>query len=260
MAVTLSLGPSVAMSVSRSALASGLRRFFFTASRATPDLARSHARVHAAATSGTTSVGRMTAPDPDLLVAVLEDIATPRVAVQLLVGTPSRDVFSPQVLLLLLKRAPKRIRLESARAVVTGLIRKAEKTQIEDTRSRCFESASAVSIYFAVSPVILPTRTITPYQYGHLAPLWGMSTPCGCRVVRRSSLPAALEFVRFREWHTHTYCDVPGDRPDIQWSDISSVLVRQFAHNMVLVAVRSAGRELFPSELQSRIAQFVVSA
>jgi len=202
----------------------------------------------------------MTAPDPDLLVAVVEDIATPRVAVQLLVGTPSRDVFSPGALILLLKHAPERIRLDSARAVVTGLIQKAERTQIEETRSRCFESASAVAVQFAVNPEFLPSRTITPYQYAHLAPLWGMSVPCECRVVRRSSLPAALEYVRFRAWHLHTYCDVPGDPPDVQWDDISSVLIRQFVHRMVLVAVRSAGREFFPFELQHRIAQFLVRA
>lgn len=202
----------------------------------------------------------MTSPDPDLLVSVLEDIPTPRGVAQLLVGTPSRDVFSTEVLLQLLSRIPLQVRLDCTRAVVTALIRKAEQTQIEETRSRCFAAVGAAVLKFAVHPSLLPTRTITPYQFLDLAPLWGASGPCECRVARRSALPAALEFVRFREWHTHTYCDVDGERPEIQWSDISSVLVRRFAYRMVSVALRSAGRDLFPAELQTRIAQFLVQA
>lgn len=202
----------------------------------------------------------MSSPDPDVLETTLSDIENPSTAARLLVGTPSRDLFSPEVLLELLMRIPDRVRLECAREVVTALVRKAERTQQEATRTRCFTLIGAASIRFAVNPTVLPTRTITPYQYVDLAPLWGSLAPCECRVVRRSAFPAALEYVRFREWHAHTYCDVPGERPVIHWRDVSSALVRQFSVRMVAVALRAAGRDCFPSELQYRIAQFVACA
>lgn len=218
-----------------------------------------NARRQAAATRSITSSGNlMASPDADVLVPVLEDMTDPDKVAQLLVGTPSRDVFSPEVLLLLLMRVPERCRLECARAVVTALVCKAERTQIEATRSRCFSSVGAAVRRFCVQPALLPARAMTPYQFADVAVLWGMRSPCGCRVVRRSALPAALEFVRFREWHTHTYCDVPGPQPDVHWRDISSVLVRHYALHMVQLAVRAAGHEMFPAELQLHIARFLV--
>jgi hypothetical protein len=114
--------------------------------------------------------------------------------------------------------------------------------------------------HFAVQPRVVPARTIGPRQYVHIAPLWGSSLPCECRVVRRSAQPSALELVRFREWHTHVYCDVAGDRPSIDWRDVSTALIRQFAHRMVLIAMNAADRGRFPAELQNRIARFLVEA
>jgi hypothetical protein len=202
----------------------------------------------------------MTSPDPGILTTVLPEVSEPGAAARMLVGTPSRDLFSPDVMLLLLRRLPERNRLECAREVMAALVRKAERTQQETLRSRCFELIGTILLYFPAQPCVLPTRTLTPYQYVDAAALWGSSHPCECRVVPRSAMPPAADFVRFREWHMHTYCDIPGDRPDVDWRDISSALVRRFALRMVSIAMRSADRQRFPAELQEHIARFLVWA
>ena len=186
------------------------------------------------------------------------EVDSPDVAARLLVGTPSRDLFSPDVMLLLLRRIPKPHRLECARRVMTALVRKAERTQQEAMRTRCFYLIGAVLMVYPAQPEVLPSRTITPYQYADVAALWGSSTPCETRVVQRSGMPAAFEYVVFREWHMHTYCDIPGDRPDVDWRATSSALVKLFAVRMVGIAMAASGRDLFPAELKTRIARFVV--
>lgn len=200
----------------------------------------------------------MTSPDPDIVEIGLSEVDSPDVAARLLVGTPSRDLFSPDVMLLLLKKIPKPHRLECARRVMTALVRKAERTQQEAMRTRCFYLIGAVLMVYPAQPEVLPSRTITPYQYADVAALWGSSTPCETRVVQRSGMPAAFEYVVFREWHMHTYCDIPGDRPDVDWKAASSALVKLFAVRMVGIAMAASGRDLFPAELKTRIARFVV--
>ena len=202
----------------------------------------------------------MTSPDPDILETALAEVTKPSTAARLLVGTVSRDLFSPEVMVLLMKRIPGHCRLDCAREVMTALVIKAERSQQEAMRTLCFELIGTMILHYSVQPRIVPTRTISPRQYIHITPLWGSSLPCECRVVRRSAQPSSLELVRFREWHMHTYCDIAGDRPGIDWRDVSASLIRQFAHRMVLIAMRAADRERFPVELQAHIARFLVGA
>lgn len=197
-------------------------------------------------------------PDPDLIAEVIPDIKNPRAVPRLLVGNPSRDELDCMVLADLLGKVPADILVEAATQVVTALIEKAERSQGNEIRTRCFQSVSVIVSRFAVNPTKFPRKAITAFQFWYLAPIWGSSNPCGCSILRQRT--PAREFALFRAWHTHVYCGIPGDCPAITWAGFNSALIKRFAYTMINVALREIEVCDFPFEMKTMIAQFLVLA
>ena len=196
--------------------------------------------------------------DPDTASALL---ATGVSADMAIVGTLPRSPFSPEATLMMIRALPEPTRASAASEVMTALIQKIESTKNALVRSRAMATVGMLAVSFCAAPAIVPRRILLRQsEYYALACCWGRSVPCLCRVVAPSPNPETREYARFRQWHLFNFCRNPGERIIVDWESVSDVLIRRFCTSMASVAVREAGRPLFPPELVDLIARYIAEA
>lgn len=200
------------------------------------------------------TMGSMGSMDPDTAAALVSTGVSASVAI---VGTPPRALFSPEATLLMLRSMPEHLRTSAACEVVAALVCKMQTTRNAQIRNTAATTIRALQVAFCAALPEPPIFSLNRAEYFELASCWGRLAPCLCRVVSPTCHSETREYHRFRQWHLHTYCLVPGERIAVDWQSLSDVLIRHFCTSMVAVAVREAGKPLFPAELVERIAHFV---
>lgn len=210
----------------------------------------------AAITPRSTSGPNSSGMDPDTAAGLL---ATGECASRAVVGTLPRGLFSPEATLMLIRGVPAAGRTEAASKVVSSLLAKIVSSRGSRIRATAIETIRALMIHFCAAPVHQPRFGMTRSEYHSLAHCWGRASPCLSRVGSSSSHPETHDYVRFRQWHLHTYCGVAGDTVAVDWKSASDVLIRKFCSAVAFIAVREAGRAGFPPELVEMIARHVAS-
>tara|TARA_B110000444_G_scaffold208782_1_gene203320 strand:+ start:54 stop:674 length:621 start_codon:yes stop_codon:yes gene_type:complete len=191
--------------------------------------------------------------DPDTATSLVATGVSPSLAI---VGTTPRALFSPEATLMMLRSVPDHLRTTAASDVVTALVLKLRDSKNALVRSTAIATVRSLLVAFCAAPAESPRFAMTRSEYHSLAACWGRSAPCLCRVGSPTCHPETRDYDRFRQWHLHTYCRVAGERVIVDWRSASDVLIRQFCISMAGVAVREAGRPLFPAELVERIARY----